>query len=76
MRVKRGPNIHLTQRSSARGFDDAALSGVTLEQVRVVEAPGVTHLRFRVECGASTEASDASRVTAKRAARPAKTVIA
>jgi len=31
-----------------RVFDDAALSGVTLEQVRVVEAPGVTHLRFRV----------------------------
>jgi dihydrofolate reductase len=31
-----------------RVFDDAALSGITLEQVRVVEAPGVTHLRFRV----------------------------
>jgi dihydrofolate reductase len=31
-----------------RPFDDAALSGVTLEQGRVVEAPGVTHLRFRV----------------------------
>jgi dihydrofolate reductase len=31
-----------------RVFDDATLSGVTLEQVRVVEAPGVTHLRFRV----------------------------
>jgi|SRR5919108_4128901 dihydrofolate reductase len=31
-----------------RVFDDAALSEVTLEQVRVVEAPGVTHLRFRV----------------------------
>ncbi|MGH7764602.1 MAG: dihydrofolate reductase family protein [Candidatus Dormibacteraceae bacterium] len=31
-----------------RVFDDAALAGVTLEQVRVVEAPGVTHLRFRV----------------------------
>ena len=31
-----------------RVFDDAALSRVTLQQVRVVEAPGVTHLRFRV----------------------------
>ena len=31
-----------------RVFDDAALAGVTLEQVRVVEAPGVTHLRYRV----------------------------
>jgi dihydrofolate reductase len=31
-----------------RVFDDAALSGVRLEQVRVVEAPGVTHLRYRV----------------------------
>lgn len=31
-----------------RVFDDAALSGITLEQVRAVEAPGVTHLRFRV----------------------------
>jgi dihydrofolate reductase len=31
-----------------RVFDDAALAAVTLEQVRVVEAPGVTHLRFRV----------------------------
>ncbi|HTS15877.1 MAG TPA: dihydrofolate reductase family protein [Candidatus Sulfotelmatobacter sp.] len=31
-----------------RVFDDAILAGVTLEQVRVVEAPGVTHLRYRV----------------------------
>ena len=31
-----------------RVFDDAALAGIALEQVRVVEAPGVTHLRFRV----------------------------
>jgi len=31
-----------------RAFDDAALSGVTLEQARVVEAPGVTHLRLRL----------------------------
>ncbi|MFL5738307.1 MAG: dihydrofolate reductase family protein [Actinomycetota bacterium] len=31
-----------------RVFDDAALAGVTLEQERVVEAPGVTHLRYRV----------------------------
>jgi dihydrofolate reductase len=31
-----------------RVFEDAALSAVTLEQQRVVEAPGVTHLRFRV----------------------------
>ena len=31
-----------------RAFDDAALSTITLEQARVVEAPGVTHLRYRV----------------------------
>ena len=31
-----------------RVFDDSAQSRVTLEKVRVVEAPGVTHLRFRV----------------------------
>lgn len=31
-----------------RLFDDAALSGITLEQVRVIEAPGVIHLRYRV----------------------------
>jgi dihydrofolate reductase len=31
-----------------RLFDDPALSGIALEQGRVVEAPGVTHLRFRV----------------------------
>ena len=44
-------NIHLVPvflGAGLRLFDDAALSGVTLEQVRVVEAPGVTHLRFRV----------------------------
>jgi len=44
-------NIHLIPAFLGEGlrvFDDAALSGVTLEQVRVVEAPGVTHLRFRV----------------------------
>lgn len=31
-----------------RVFDDAALAKITFEQVRVIEAPGVTHLRFRV----------------------------
>jgi dihydrofolate reductase len=31
-----------------RVFDQAALAGVTLELARVVEAPGVAHLRFRV----------------------------
>ena len=44
-------NIHLVPVFVGEGlrvFDDAALAGVTLEQVRVVEAPGVTHLRFRV----------------------------
>ena len=47
-------NIHLHPVFLGQGlrlFDDAALSGVTLEQVRVVEAPGVTHLRFRVVRG-------------------------
>jgi hypothetical protein len=32
--------------SGERPFDD--LPGLRLEQVRVVEAPGVTHLRYRV----------------------------
>jgi dihydrofolate reductase len=44
-------NIHLVPVFVGEGlrvFDDAALARVTLEQVRVVEAPGVTHLRFRV----------------------------
>jgi dihydrofolate reductase len=44
-------NIHLVPVFVGEGlrvFDDAALAGVRLEQVRVVEAPGVTHLRFRV----------------------------
>ncbi|HEY1421590.1 MAG TPA: dihydrofolate reductase family protein [Candidatus Dormibacteraeota bacterium] len=44
-------NIHLVPVFLGEGlrvFDDAALSSVTLEQVRVVEAPGVTHLWFRV----------------------------
>ena len=31
-----------------RLFDDAALSGITLEKMRVADAPGVTHLRYRV----------------------------
>jgi len=31
-----------------RVFDDAALAGVSLEQERVIEAPGVTHLTYRV----------------------------
>lgn len=44
-------DIHLVPVFLGQGlrvFDDAALSEITLEQVRVVEAPGVTHLRFRV----------------------------
>jgi dihydrofolate reductase len=44
-------DIHLVPVFLGEGlrlFDDAALSGITLEQERVVEAPGVIHLRFRV----------------------------
>jgi dihydrofolate reductase len=44
-------NIHLIPIFLGEGlrvFDDSALSRVRLQQVRVVEAPGVTHLRFRV----------------------------
>ena len=44
-------NIHLVPGFLGEGlrvFDDSAQSRVTLEKVRVVEAPGVTHLRFRV----------------------------
>jgi dihydrofolate reductase len=32
-----------------RLFDDASLSGIRLQQVSVVEAPGVTHLTYRGE---------------------------
>ena len=32
----------------ARIFDDAGNAEVQLEQVRAVEAPGVTHLKYRV----------------------------
>lgn len=31
-----------------RPFDDPALAALRLEQVKVIEAPGVTHLRYRV----------------------------
>ena len=44
-------NIHLVPvflGGGLRVFDDPEFAGVTLEQVRVVEAPGVTHVRFRV----------------------------
>ena len=44
-------NIHLVPvflGGGLRVFDDPEFAGVILEQVRVVEAPGVTHLRFRV----------------------------
>ena len=44
-------NIHLVPVFLGEGlrvFDDAALSGVKVERVRVVEAPGVTHLRSRM----------------------------
>ena len=34
--------------AAVRGFFDGVGPGVTLEQVRVVEAPGVTHLAYRV----------------------------
>ena len=35
----------------ARLFDDLGDAGVQLEQVRVVEAPGVTHLKYRTAIG-------------------------
>jgi dihydrofolate reductase len=44
-------DLHLVPVFTGEGlrvFDNAGLAGVTLEQVRVVEAPGVTHLRYRV----------------------------
>jgi dihydrofolate reductase len=44
-------DIHLVPVFLGEGlrlFADPALSGITLEQVRVIEAPGVTHLRYRV----------------------------
>ena len=47
-------NVHLVPvllGAGLRVFDHVALSGVSLEQVRAVEAPGVTHLRFRVVRG-------------------------
>ena len=33
----------------ARLFEDGAGGGRELEQILVVEAPGVTHLRYRVD---------------------------
>jgi dihydrofolate reductase len=37
-----------------RLFDNLGDAGLTLEQTRVIEAPGVTHLRYRVVNGASS----------------------
>jgi dihydrofolate reductase len=37
-----------------RPFDDLGDAGLTLEQTRVIEAPGVTHLRYRVVASAPT----------------------
>ena len=34
--------------SGIRLFDDLAGADVEIEQVRVVETPGVTHLKYRV----------------------------
>ncbi|HEY3766777.1 MAG TPA: dihydrofolate reductase family protein [Gaiellales bacterium] len=34
--------------AGVRLFDDPGLAGVSLEQVRVVEAPGVTHITYRL----------------------------
>lgn len=44
-------DIHLVPTFLGRGlrlFHDEALRGVTLEQTRVIEAPGVTHIRYRL----------------------------
>jgi len=44
-------NIHLVPVLLGQGvrlFDGPGLTGVKLEQVRAIEAPGVTHLRYRV----------------------------
>jgi dihydrofolate reductase len=38
----------------ARLLDDLGNAGVQLEQVRAVQAPGVTHLRYRVTAGTSS----------------------
>jgi hypothetical protein len=35
--------------TSPRLFDDLAGTDVRLEQVRAVEAPGVTHVKYRAE---------------------------
>ena len=35
--------------AGVRLFDDPAASAIALEQVRVIEAPGVTHLTYRIE---------------------------
>ena len=37
-----------------RPLDNLGDAGLTLEQTRVIEAPGVTHLRYRVSKGASS----------------------
>ena len=40
----------------ARLFDDLGGAGIKLEQVRAVEAPGVTHLTYRVIASSTAEA--------------------
>jgi dihydrofolate reductase len=42
--------------SGARLFDGVAPGTLTLKQVRAVEAPGVTHIKYEVERKTSTEA--------------------
>jgi dihydrofolate reductase len=44
-------DIHLVPaflEAAVRLFDSPALAGVTLEQTHVIEAPGVTHLRYHI----------------------------
>jgi hypothetical protein len=52
LRVHRHPSraraVPVLLGGGARLFDDLAGANVELEQVRAVEAPGVTHLKYKV----------------------------
>lgn len=40
--------VPLLLREGARLFDNLGAAELGLEQIRAIEAPGVTHLRYRV----------------------------
>jgi hypothetical protein len=41
--------VPLFLRDGARLFDNVGAAKIELEQIRAIEAPGVTHLKYRVQ---------------------------